>query len=529
MAEQPEDFLLNTLKGKVWFAVVTLAVTNSVISVIAFFGVTFITPDSLMPVLAAVLGAAVTTIVFAWLMSNSLMRPIEKLTLLAKGIERTPGMSLPKTTGSFETDEILHTISRTSHQLVNFIDLMDDVTAGKTDAAINTLEHSDRISAAFQKLVAKVTDSIDAKKELGELQSAVDHISSEVVGLHRGDLIQVRSDFEATKPISDALRLLIGRQSDLTRGIQINSGELRSLTSDGKKQIRAAIEKDEARKRQFKTLISEITDANTKSGKSTRDLSNALGSINNLLDQLNEDSASPAENAKSLAAVRKQFDAAALKLHSVDKQSLAIAQAAKLVQDLARRSNIIALNTSIQANSADQASGLPTLTQEITSLSERAEKANKAISGISESVVRDINEAHASLQLAASEVAKLSDQASKNVDSVAKIMATLTHLADLPANLDRKAIERSADIERTLQILEDCSARSDEVSAELESCETNYLRLLEPLENLCESVGPPAATTISGNGNRQMPNLKGQQGQNSNVQTAELLEFQGDI
>ena len=134
-----------------------------------------------------IVSSSLMTVLFAWWVSNALMAPIEKLTLLAKGIERSPGMTLPKTTGSFETDELLNTISRTSQQLVNFIALMDDVTAGKTDAALNPLEHSDRISASFQKLVSKVTDSIDAKKELDELQFAVQQISSEVSGLQRGD------------------------------------------------------------------------------------------------------------------------------------------------------------------------------------------------------------------------------------------------------------------------------------------------------------------------------------------------------
>ena len=237
MAEQPKDFMLNTLKGKVWLAVISLAIINCVVSTIAFIATSFLTSDYFIPALATVASSAATTIVFAWWMSNAFMRPIDKLTLLAKGIERSPGMSLPKTTGSFETDELLHTISRTSHQLVNFIDLMDDVTAGKTDAAINPLEHSDRISASFQKLVAKVTDSIDAKKELDELQYAVCQISSEVAGIQRNELINIRSDFAVTRPISDALRSLIDRQADLTRGIHINTAELRNLTSDGKKRI----------------------------------------------------------------------------------------------------------------------------------------------------------------------------------------------------------------------------------------------------------------------------------------------------
>lgn len=531
MAERSKDFMLNTLKGKVWLAVITLAVINCVGGMIAFVSASFLTSNSLIPVLTTVLCSTAMTFGFAWWISTEFMRPIDKLTLLAKGIERSPGMSLPKTTGSIETDELLQTISRTSQQLMNFIALMDDVTAGNTDAALNPLEHSDRISASFQKLVAKVTDSIDAKKELDELQFAVNQISSEIAGLQRGENVRVRCEFEVTKSISDALRFLIDRQAELTRSIHVNSAELKNLTSDGKKRIRAAIEKDEARKGKFKTLIAAITDANSRSDKTTRELSSALGSIGDLMDEINKGSISPAENAKSLAAVRKQFDAAISKLQNVGEQSLAITHVSKSVQDLARRSNMIALNTSIHASSADQNGGLSTLTQEITSLSERAEKANKAISGISDSVVRDVNEAHASLQWVASEVAKISEQAVKDEDAMVKITSVLMQLAELPAKIDLKTIERSVEIERMLQILEDCSARSDDVSAELQSCEANYLRLLEPVENLRESVAPlkQVLTPIGNNGGNQMHGKNGfGPSKDTAVPAPELLEIQGE-
>ena len=521
--------MLNTLKGKIWLAVITLAIVNGVVGLIVFVAVSFTTPNSLFPVLATVASSVGVTILFAWWMSNAFMKPIKKLTLLAKGIERSPGMSLPKTTGSFETDELLRTISRTSHQLVNFIDLMDDVTSGKTDAATIPLEHSDRVSASFQKLVAKVTDSIDAKNELDKMQYAVNQISTEVAGLSRGELIHVRSDFEVTKPISEALRTLIEWQADLTRVIHINSAELKNLTSEGKKRIRAAIEKDEVRKRKFKTLISAISDANSQTDKSTREFATALSSISGLLDQLNNGLISPAENVKSLTTVRKQFDAAIHKLQNVGEQSLAITHVSKSVQDLARRSNMIALNTSIQANSTDQSSCLSTLTQEMTSLSERAEKANRAISGISDSVVRDVNEAYASLQWVASEAAKISEQTIKDEDSVAKIMATLTQLAELPAKLDLKTIERSIEIERMMHIAEDCSARSDDLSAEMQSCEANYLRLLEPVENLRESVGQrKQVLTPVGNSNAPNGTRNGFPTAGDAPQTSDLLELQGE-
>jgi chromosome segregation ATPase len=525
MSEPKHESMLNTLRGKIWLAVITLAVINCVVGLAAFFSASFLVSGNVIPAFAAAFASAGTTTVFAWWMSNAFMGPIDKVNLLAKGIERSPGMSLPKTTGSAETDELLRTLGRTSQQLVNFIDLMDNVTAGRTHAALDPLENSDRISASFQKLIAKVTDSIDAKKELDELQYAVNQISSEIQGLQRGDLVHVRSEFAPTKPISDALRFLIERQTELTRGVHINSAELRNLTSDGKKRIRAVIEKDEARKRKFKSLTANLAETHTQTDKSTRELSTALASIGELLDQISSGSISPAENTKSLAAVRKQFDAALHKIRAVGAQSLAITHVSKSVQDLSRRSNMIALNTSIQAASTDT-NGFATLTQEITSLSERAEKANKAISGISDSVVRDVNEAQASLQWITTEVAKIAQQTVRDEDAITEITRVLTQLAQLPAKIDTKLVERSLELERMLQILDECSTRSDEVSAELQACEANYLRLLEPIENLSASVNSrkQILTPIVANGSKAPAAKNG----HSADTAADTLALQGE-
>lgn len=82
--------------------------------------------------LLTVLVSILTTVGFGWLISNDVLRPLDRLNLLAKSIERSPGMAVPSTTGAVETDDLLHTISRASRQLTNFVDLMDDVTAGNT-------------------------------------------------------------------------------------------------------------------------------------------------------------------------------------------------------------------------------------------------------------------------------------------------------------------------------------------------------------------------------------------------------------
>src|SRR5687768_12515118 len=130
MERRSVDSRQYSLRGKMWMMVVLLAVTNCVCGAAIFAVSSLMTTDAWIPVLLTVFVTTATTIGFAWMISNDVLRPLDRLNLLAKSIERSPGMSVPKTTGAIETDDLLHTISRASRQLTNFIDLMDDVTAG---------------------------------------------------------------------------------------------------------------------------------------------------------------------------------------------------------------------------------------------------------------------------------------------------------------------------------------------------------------------------------------------------------------
>lgn len=478
---------LHTIRGKIWMMVILLAVTNCVSGGIVFVAASMLTAETWIPVLVTIAISTITTIGFAWWISSDVLRPLDKLNLLAKSIERSPGMSVPKTTGAVETDDLLHTISRASRQLTNFVDIMDAVTAGNTQVVLDPLEHSDRLSESFQKLVAKVTDSIDAKAELNDLQKAVNQISNELSGLQRGENVRVKNDFEATKTITDALRFLLERHAETSHIVGSSTAELKTLAAEGKSRISAVIEKDAARGRLFKKLVSAISETNAETERSMHDVTASLAMVADLLNEIRKNPVLHEENAKSQSAVKKQFEAAIHKLRDVGEQSLAITHVAKSVQDLARRSNMIALNTSIQANGENTA-GLSNLTHEITSLSERAEKANKAIAGISDSVVRDVNEANASIQWVTNEVSNIISRTVRSEELIDHISAALSQLAELPARIDLEAAERSVQAERGIQILEDCGARGDDVSTELKTCEMNLTLIQEPLELIRETI-----------------------------------------
>jgi hypothetical protein len=77
---------------------------------------------------------------------------------------------------------------------------MDKVAGGNLDVTLAPLQNSDRLSSAFQKLLAKVSESICAKQDLEKLETAVEKLRQEVSQVKNGKFdFEVNTDSVRTK------------------------------------------------------------------------------------------------------------------------------------------------------------------------------------------------------------------------------------------------------------------------------------------------------------------------------------------
>jgi hypothetical protein len=195
MARRTANSLFNSLKSKIWLATSALAFFICSFGLVSYLIVASLTEDTFYAAMILFMVMAFSIMVFGWWLSNELIGPIEKVSLLAKSLERGTTTSLPRTTGSTETDEILESIHRSNQQLQNLVGLMDKVAGGELSVALTPLENSDRLSSSFQKLLAKVTDSIQAKQDLEKLEKAVSSISKEISPVRTGNFdVEIKTD-----------------------------------------------------------------------------------------------------------------------------------------------------------------------------------------------------------------------------------------------------------------------------------------------------------------------------------------------
>ena len=486
MARQSANSLLNSLKGKIWLATSALAFFICTFGLISYLIVSFLISDTFYAVFIPFLFLGFAVMVFGWWLSNEVVSPIEKVSLLAKSLERGVSMTLPRTSGSTETDELLQTLHRNSQQLQNLVGLMDKVTNGDLNVALTPLQNSDRLSSSFQKLLAKVTESINAKQDLEKLQTAVSQIKEDIADVKSGNLeAEFKSTFAGTKDISDCFRYLIERLNEVITQARSNSTLAQSSAEESRQTIQTIIQADEAKILELNQVKLTLKQIPQNVQKIAEELSSATASANLSIEKARSGSNAAQENLAAVSQLRKQIQESVNRTGRLKERSIDIQKVAKTVEDLARRTNMIALNASIQADELGaEGRGFIIIAEEVERLASRAENTNKLISSLSKTISAEINEVELSLQASVSEAANLSKFAIETGNSLSELERYVGKFLNLQTKLVSFSSEHSDETEKAFQVFVESIEETRKTVKKLKESETNFTKLMISMENL---------------------------------------------
>lgn len=486
MARQSANSLLNSLKGKIWLATSALAFFICTFGIIAYLVVSFLTTETFYAVFIPFLFLSFTVMVFGWWLSNEVISPIEKVSLLAKSLERSSLTSLPRTTGSNETDELLETLHRSNQQTQTLVTLMDKVAGGNLDVALTPLENSDRLSTSFQKLLAKVSESINAKNDLHELQTAVDQITAEIAPIKTGDFtVEMSTRSSETKEITDTFRYLIQHLNNLITQVKNDSENARTSTGETQKNIRVVIEETEKRINDLNQAKLTLKQIPNSVQRIVKELSGSVSKADLSIAKARKGTQNAHQNLKAVSGLRKQIQETVRRIGNLNERSQEIGKVSKTVGDLAHRTNMIALNASIQATELDE-QGLrySILEEEVERLAVRAENTNKKISSLDKSIFSEINEVENSLQATAGQVANLSKLAIETGDALSDLERYVGQFLNLQKNLIFISNENSEETDKAFQTFVESIAEMEEKLQDLKDSEKNIQKISGSLENL---------------------------------------------
>ncbi|NEQ52148.1 MAG: HAMP domain-containing protein [Leptolyngbya sp. SIO3F4] len=404
---QGKEYALTTVPGTSWVSVasVDIAEINSAGNdLLIIFGLT-----------ALVLGVAITLLLRV--LSNQLSSPLQTLTETAQ----------TATSGDLEARAALEGTRETQILGQSFNQLLEQI----------------------QALLGRQQELTDEQREEREaLENEITQLMEEVGDAADGDL-SVRAKLVPGDVgiVADLFNAVIENLRDIAANVKQSSGEVSQSLSSNEEQIRTLAEQAIEEVTSLKDAVDAVQGMNQSIQTVADNATQASTLTNDTYATAQAGSQSMEETAGSILELRSTVGEAAKKIKRLGESAQKIAQAVGLIDEIALKTNLLAVNASVEASRAGElGQGFTAVAEQVGSLAEQSAGATKTIAQIVAEIQTETQEVVAAIETGTSQV----------VDSSQRVQATQQQL--------EQVLAKSQQINQLMQEISSSTANQTKVS-----------------------------------------------------------------
>ena len=146
--------------------------------------------------------------------------------------------------------------------------------------------------------------------------------------------------------------------------------------------------------------------------------------------------------------IRDQVQETAKRIKRLGESSQEISEIVQVIRDIAKRTNILALNAALEAAAAGEAGrGFAVVSEDVKRLAERSTAATRQIAELVRTIQSETNEAVAAMEASTQEVVEGSQLANQTGQALADIENVAQQLADLSQSMSEASQKQAQDSE----------------------------------------------------------------------------------
>ena len=344
------------------------------------------------------------------------------------------------------SDRFGQAFKRMTDYLGRMASLSDNIAAGNLSVKVVPQSPEDRFGHSFKNMLDNTLGLVQSQEERDSLQSSIVKLLDEVSVVAQGDLTKdARVSEDVTGAIADALnfmiselRRIIGQVQAVTRQVNTSANQTQLTTEHlarGSAEQATQIITTSRAINEMATSIQQVSEnaalSATVAQQSLSTAKQGTVAVQNTIEGMNR--------------IRDQVQETAKRLKRLGESSQEIGEIVQLIEDIADRTSILALNASIQAAMAgDAGRGFAVVAEEVERLADRSSEATKKIAGLVKTIQLGANEAISAMEESTREVVEGSQVADKAGQSLSEIEAVSHRLSDLIESISLAAKQQAS-------------------------------------------------------------------------------------
>jgi methyl-accepting chemotaxis protein len=387
-------------------------------------------------------------------------------------------------------------------------ELIIAIDAGNLSQRAQVISHDElgRTAQAFNKMLDNTRGLIQSRAERDQIQRSIMKLLEEVSGVANGDLTREAEVTEGmTGAIADAFNYMIDNLRQLIGKVQTVSQQVNStasVTQTTAERLAQGSQEQAAQIGNTSIALNEMTRGIQQVAENAK-LSAQVAEQS--LDAARQGATVVQDTMHGMLRIHEQVQETARRIEQLSERSHEIEEIIHLIDEIADRTGILALNASIQAATVgDAGHGFVVVANEVEKLAGRSAEATKRISTLIRTIQGGTSEAIAAMAEASREVqsgAKLATQAGLSLQEIEAVSQQLAKQVRVIADDCKQQASSSTQLSKTMTKL--ASLTNQTTTGVIQSAVTvkSLAQLADELRASVVSFKLPQGEGLNGSGN----------------------------
>jgi twitching motility protein PilJ len=383
--------------------------------------------------LGAVLLAGLLAGLFAWLTVKKFTRSLDEAVEISDRVSRGEIVTVVAGTRGDEVGKLMDAMARMTAYLQEMAETSDQIAGGNLSVEVEPKSAADRFGNSFQNMITRTLRLVQSQEERDRLQNSIMKLLRDVSDVASGDLrAQAEVTPDMTGAIADAFNFMIEELRSIISQVQTTTREVDSSATRVQTATEDLVTRSEMQSAQLAEVSNSIEQMVASVQKIAESVTLSAKVADNALENARRGTSAVQTNISAMNRLRDHAGETAARIRKLGERSEEITSIVKLIDDVARRANILALNATIQASAAgEKGRGFVVVAREVERLAERSMDATRAITALTQAIQGETSEAVAAIEDTLREVSIGERVASEVAGAVAEIETVSNRLSEL--------------------------------------------------------------------------------------------------
>jgi twitching motility protein PilJ len=391
-----------------------------------------------------------------------------------------------------------------TRQVNHIMGLLGEIGMGNFDARTEVVSSDElgTMATTLNAMLDNITVLIQSQDERDKIQDSIMKLLEEISDLTEGDLTaraEVTEDI--TGAIADSFNTMAVQFGDIIRQVKSTTASVDDTSADVNMKTVELAEKSGLQAKQVQDTVNSISTMVKSIHNVSKNASKSAEVSSLSRTHAREGAVAVSDTNKAIEEIREQINETARSIKRLGESSLEIGNVIQIINDIADRTSILALNASIQAAMAgDAGHGFAVVAEEVQRLAESSGNSTKQIEILVKSIQAEIKDVGNRMDESIAKVVqgtKLANNAHEKLQEIETVSSQLAELIEAITLAAGEQVKVSESIATSMQevgeVSKETSRASQETAQSMDALSTTAHTLREAVEMFNIETAPQPA------------------------------------